>query len=327
MNSTGMNTATSDSVIERMVKPISREPSSAACSGGFPFSMWRYDVLEHDDGVVHDEADRERERHQREVVEAVAEAVHHREGADHRHRQRQARDDRGGQVAQEEEDDQHDQHQRQQQRELHVLDRVADGLRAVVEDVRVRPRPGSCGRSRSSMRAHVLRRPAPCSCRAGAGSASMMARCALEPARRPGCSARRPRPRRGRAARTGAAVAPGHDQRAEVVRVLQLAVGLHGRRAVRAPQDAGGQVHVAAPMAPATSSMPMPQRGQRVRVELDAHRVLLRAEDRTPGPRPAPSRAAAPGSSRAYSFRLGSGMSVEVSAMNRMGESAGFTFW
>ena len=41
MNSTGMNTATSDSVIERMVKPISREPSSAACSGGLPISMWR----------------------------------------------------------------------------------------------------------------------------------------------------------------------------------------------------------------------------------------------------------------------------------------------
>ena len=41
MNSTGMNTATSDSVIDRIVKPISREPSSAACSGGFPISMWR----------------------------------------------------------------------------------------------------------------------------------------------------------------------------------------------------------------------------------------------------------------------------------------------
>ncbi len=42
ISSTGMNTATSDSVIERMVKPISREPSSAACSGRFPISMWRW---------------------------------------------------------------------------------------------------------------------------------------------------------------------------------------------------------------------------------------------------------------------------------------------
>ena len=41
MKSTGMNTAASDSVIERIVKPISREPSSAASSGGSPISMWR----------------------------------------------------------------------------------------------------------------------------------------------------------------------------------------------------------------------------------------------------------------------------------------------
>ena len=32
-----------------------------------------HDVLQHDDGVVDDEADRDRQRHQREVVEAVAE--------------------------------------------------------------------------------------------------------------------------------------------------------------------------------------------------------------------------------------------------------------
>ena len=41
MNSTGMNTATSESVIEMIVKPISREPSSAASNGRLPISMWR----------------------------------------------------------------------------------------------------------------------------------------------------------------------------------------------------------------------------------------------------------------------------------------------
>ncbi len=41
MNSTGMNTADSDSVMEMMVKPISREPFNAASIGGSPFSMWR----------------------------------------------------------------------------------------------------------------------------------------------------------------------------------------------------------------------------------------------------------------------------------------------
>ena len=41
MNSTGMNTAISDIVIDRMVKPISREPSSVACQRLLPISMWR----------------------------------------------------------------------------------------------------------------------------------------------------------------------------------------------------------------------------------------------------------------------------------------------
>ena len=41
MNSTGMNTAPSEQVIEMMVKPISREPRSAACIGRSPASMCR----------------------------------------------------------------------------------------------------------------------------------------------------------------------------------------------------------------------------------------------------------------------------------------------
>ena len=41
MNSTGMKTATSDRVIEMIVKPISRAPFSAASKGFMPSSMWR----------------------------------------------------------------------------------------------------------------------------------------------------------------------------------------------------------------------------------------------------------------------------------------------
>ncbi len=41
MNSTGMNTAASEIVIDTMVKPISFEPSSVACSRGLPISMCR----------------------------------------------------------------------------------------------------------------------------------------------------------------------------------------------------------------------------------------------------------------------------------------------
>ncbi len=41
MNRTGMKTATSDMVIERMVKPISREARSAASMRDLPISMKR----------------------------------------------------------------------------------------------------------------------------------------------------------------------------------------------------------------------------------------------------------------------------------------------
>ena len=41
ISSTGMNTATSENVIDTMVKPISREPFSAASNGRMPPSMWR----------------------------------------------------------------------------------------------------------------------------------------------------------------------------------------------------------------------------------------------------------------------------------------------
>ena len=104
MNSTGMNTAASDSVIETMVKPISRDPTSDAVERILAHLDVPVDVLEHHDRVVDDEADRENQRHHRQVVEAVAEHVHHGERADDRERQRQARDDGGPDVPQEDED-------------------------------------------------------------------------------------------------------------------------------------------------------------------------------------------------------------------------------
>ncbi len=41
MKSTGMNTAARETVMERMVKPISSDPSKAARRGGLPISWWR----------------------------------------------------------------------------------------------------------------------------------------------------------------------------------------------------------------------------------------------------------------------------------------------
>ena len=41
MNSTGMNAATRDTLIEMTVKPICRAPTSEACIGAMPASMLR----------------------------------------------------------------------------------------------------------------------------------------------------------------------------------------------------------------------------------------------------------------------------------------------
>ena len=74
MNSTGMNTAASDRVMDRMVKPISREPVERRLQRAFAHLHVADDVLQHDDGVVHHEADRQRQRHQRQVVQRCSPA-------------------------------------------------------------------------------------------------------------------------------------------------------------------------------------------------------------------------------------------------------------
>ena len=93
------------------------------------------DVLHHDDGVVHHDADRQHQAEQAERVDREAEQVHHREGADDRDRHRQQRDDGGAPGLQEQDHDQHHQRDRLQQRVHHRLDRGAHELRRVVDDL------------------------------------------------------------------------------------------------------------------------------------------------------------------------------------------------
>ena len=64
-----------------------------------------HDVLDHDDGVVDDEAGADGQRHQRQVVEGEAAEAHHREGGDQRYGQRHAGDDGGAPGAQEHQHD------------------------------------------------------------------------------------------------------------------------------------------------------------------------------------------------------------------------------
>ena len=61
--------------------------------------------------------------------------IHHAERADDRERDGGARDEGGADIAQEYEDHQHDQRDRQHEGELHVVQRLADRFRAVVENV------------------------------------------------------------------------------------------------------------------------------------------------------------------------------------------------
>ena len=113
-----------------MVKPISREPTSEAAQRFLAHFHVAENIFQHHDGVVHHEADRENQRHHGQVVQAVVQQVHHREGADDGKRQRQAGNDRGRDVAQEQEDDHDHQAQRQQHGELDVVDTIRGWCRS-----------------------------------------------------------------------------------------------------------------------------------------------------------------------------------------------------
>ena len=180
MKNTGMNTATSESVIEMMVKPISREPLSAASIGRHAVLDVADDVLQHHDRVVDHEADRQGQRHQRDVVERIAAEIHGREGADDRHRQRQRRDDRGGRSPQEQEDDQHDEDDGEAERILHVV-RPRRGSRrdAVVEHVDLDRAAAAAARNDRDQGLDAGRRPATVLASGWRETATVMARLPL----------------------------------------------------------------------------------------------------------------------------------------------------
>ncbi len=94
-----------------------------------------HDVLEHDHGVVDDEARADGERHQRQIVDAVAHQVHRPERADDRQRQRHRRYPDRLRRLQEDEDHADHQHHGDRERALGVADRGGDRLRAVHGDV------------------------------------------------------------------------------------------------------------------------------------------------------------------------------------------------
>src|SRR5208282_526232 len=93
------------------------------------------DVLDHDDGVVHHEPGGDGQRHEREVVKAISEQVHHAERSHNRQRDRDAGDERGSQISQEKENNDDDQYDGQGQLELNIFYRRPDGGSPVGENL------------------------------------------------------------------------------------------------------------------------------------------------------------------------------------------------
>ena len=92
-----------------------------------------HDVFDDDDGVIHDKPGGDGQRHERQVVDAIAEEIHGAEGADERHGHHHTRDNGGAHRAEKDEHHQDDEQDREAQRELHIMHRGADG-RGTIED-------------------------------------------------------------------------------------------------------------------------------------------------------------------------------------------------
>ena len=97
------------------------------------------DVLEHDDGVVDQHADAEREPAQRHQVERQPAERHDDEGDHDRDRDRAADDQRAAHAAEERVDHQHRQHRAGERRGRRVVERLAhvDGLVGDLVDLHV----------------------------------------------------------------------------------------------------------------------------------------------------------------------------------------------
>jgi hypothetical protein len=242
------------------------------------------DVLDHDDRVVDDDADREDEREERDGVGAVANEQQHREGSDDRHRHGDHRDDRRPELAEEDEDDEGDEREGFDERVRHRLDRGLHENRGVVDD-QVFEIVGKALGELLHAGGDRLRDID----RVGARSLVDGDRCggvAVEPAeavRRPGAELD---PRHVPHAHRRAVGIGADDDLLEFVgagqpalradRELELLVGVQRRGADPAHRG----LHVLVLDGAGHLRRAQPEDGERVRVEPDPHRVLERAQQR-----------------------------------------------
>ncbi len=92
------------------------------------------DVLDHDDGVIDHDADRQHQPEQRQIVEREAERRHEEERADQRYRYGDQRNDRRAPGLQEHDHHQHDEHDRLADGLDHGVDRLLDELGRIEEN-------------------------------------------------------------------------------------------------------------------------------------------------------------------------------------------------
>ena len=97
------------------------------------------DVLDDDDRVVDDHADRQDQSEKRKQIDRKTEREHPRERGDQRDDDRDRADDRRAQALQKQVDDEHDQHDRLDQRVDHLLDRQSDEVVRVERDDVIHP--------------------------------------------------------------------------------------------------------------------------------------------------------------------------------------------
>src|SRR6202162_4530967 len=93
-----------------------------------PFFHQAHRVFQKHDGVVHQKSDGQRQRHQRQIVQAVPELAHGHKRKQERQRKGHGGDERIGGPAEKYENHGDDQHKREDQRRLHVGHGIYDRL-------------------------------------------------------------------------------------------------------------------------------------------------------------------------------------------------------
>ncbi len=94
-----------------------------------------FDVFNDDDCVIHNDTDRQHQTEKAECIDREAKHVHDRECTDDGYRNGNQRDDRSTPCLQEQDDDENDERDGFEQRVDDLLDRGANELRRIIDDL------------------------------------------------------------------------------------------------------------------------------------------------------------------------------------------------